>query len=59
MNGSDVVGGQHPVLPGAVDRPAHPAVVDLDAVDDQVAVSEGDLVVILSLVIVNGLKAVP
>ncbi len=48
-----VVGRKHAGLPGALDRAEHPSLVDALRVNDHVSVAEGDLIVILSGVIVQ------
>ena len=37
---------------------AHPTVVNLDAVDNQITIAEGNLVIILGVIIINSLVAV-
>ena len=53
----DVVCRQHSVLARPVHRAGHPAFVDVDAVDDDVAVVERNLVGVLGLVVVDGAVA--
>lgn len=48
-----VVGRKHAGLPGALDRAEHPSLIDGLRVNDHVTVTEGDLVVILSGVIIQ------
>jgi len=57
INGFYIVGGQHAVLSRAMNGSGHPTLVDRDAVDDDVAVVERDLVRVLSLVVVDGTEA--
>ncbi len=57
INGFHIVGGQHAVLSRAMNGTGHPTFVDGDAVDDDVAVVERDLVRVLSLVVVDGTEA--
>ena len=48
-----IVGRQHSRLAGPVDGAGHPALVDEDGVDDNVAVLEADLIRVLGLVVVH------
>lgn len=48
-----VVGRQHPGLPGSLHSAVHPALIDGLSVDDDIAVPEGHLVVVLSCVVVE------
>lgn len=45
---------QHAGLPGPLHGAVHPAFVDVLSVDDDVAIPEGNLVVVLSCVVVQG-----
>ncbi len=57
INGFYIIGRKHAVLPRAMNSSGHPTFVDGDAVDDDVAVVERDLVRVLSLVVVDGTEA--
>lgn len=54
LNSLHVVGGQHAGLAGALHGAVHPALVDGLHVDDDVAVLEGNLVVVGGTIVVQG-----
>jgi hypothetical protein len=41
-----------------MDGAAHPTVVNLDTVDDQIAITERHFVIILSIIVINGFIAI-
>ena len=50
----DVVGRYHSGAAGAENRSRHPTFVDGLAIDDDVAVAEGDFVIVVGVVVVHG-----
>ena len=53
-----IIGRKHSVLATSMNSAAHPTVVNLDAVDNQITIAERNLVIILGVIIINSLVAV-